>query len=249
MLFSETIIEIEINNKNDLKNIVNHLKGFSFAKDSTSKEHKEHEYFCLYIFLIGSYKMNRLPLPVRVISRESPDFTIIYESNHQEIGLEHTKATLESFKIAKAELKKYPEGSMIELCYYSPFVKIPKKQSNIGIVSPKGPLKSGGWNDDQVEQEWAEIMLNTIKRKTELLNGPHFEIQQRNALFIEDESPVVFMKNENDAIQLLKQKHEQITFPNYTFDNIHIFSNCTLISDVFGKCIKTGLRKKELPNI
>lgn len=193
--------------------------------------------------------MNRLPLPVRVISRESPDFTIIYENNHQEIGLEHTKATLESFKMAEAELKKYPEGSMIELCYYSPFVKIPKKQSNIGIVSPKGPLKGEGWNGDQAEQEWAEIMLNAIKRKTELLNEPHFEIQQRNALFIEDNSPVYFMKNENDAIQLLKQKHEQITFPNYTFDNVHIFSNCTLIYDVFGKCIKTSLRKKELPNI
>jgi len=247
MLFSKTITEIKFNEAKDLKNIVDHLKGLTFSENATSKTH---EFFCLYIFLVGSYKINRLPFPVKVVSRESPDFTIIYENINQEIGLEHTKATLESFKMAEAELKNYPEGSMIELCHYSPFVKIPKKQSDIGIIPPKGPLKGKGWHGDQVQQEWAETVLNAIKSKTELFNEPHFEVKQRNALFIEDDSPVDFVKHEDTAIKTLKQKYNQTIFlGKYLFDNVHVFSNCNLIYDIFGECIKIGLRKKELPNI
>ena len=133
MLFSETITELKLNQASDLKMVVDHLKGFTFQEDDGSKIH---EFFCLYIFLVASFKLKKLSCPIKVTSRESPDFTIAYENQNKEIGLEHTKATLESFKIAESEAKKYPEGSFIELCYYSPFVKIPKKQSDIGIVSP-----------------------------------------------------------------------------------------------------------------
>jgi len=247
MLFSEAIKEIKFNQESDLKVIVEHLKGFTFQEGDSSKIH---EFFCLYIFLIGSFKLGRLSLPVKIISKESPDFTIIYEDQNKEIGLEHTKATLESFKIAESELKKQPEGSFIELCYYSPFVKIPKKQSDVGIISPKGRLKGEGWNGDQVEHEWSEIILNTVKKKTKLLNEEHFEIKKENILFIEDDSPVDFVKHEDDAIQILRQKFDQEKLPaKYIFDNVHIFSNCTLIYDVFGECIKIGLRKKELPEL
>jgi hypothetical protein len=247
MIFSETIREIKLNRVRDLKKIVEHLKGFTFQGGDSSKIH---EFFCLYIFLIGSFKLGKLSLPVKIISKESPDFTIAYEDQNKEIGLEHTKATLESFKIAESELKKHPEGSLIELCYYSPFVKIPKKQSDIGIVSPKGHLRGEGWNGNQVEHEWSEIILNTVKKKTELLNEEHFEIKKENTLFIEDDSPVDFVKHEDDAIQILKQKFNQEKLTaKHIFDNVHIFSNCTLIYDVFGECIKVGLRKKELPDL
>ena len=189
-------------------------------------------------------------LPVKITSKESPDLTIVYEGQNKKIGLEHTKATLELFKIAESELKKHPEGSLIVLCYYSPFVKIPKKQSDVGIVYPKGHLTGEGWNGDQVEHEWSEIILNTVKKKTELLNEEHFEIKRENSLFIEDDSPVDFVKHEDDAIQIVRQKFNQEKFPaKHTFDNVHIFPNCTLIYDVFGECIKVGLRKKELPEL
>ncbi len=171
MLFSETIKEIGFNQESDLKIIVEHLKDFTFQEDDGSKIH---EFFCLYIFLIGSFKLGKLFFPVKIISKESPDFAVIYKDQNKEIGLEHTKATLESFKIAESELKNHPEGSFLELCYYSPFVKIPKKQSDIGIVYPKEHLKGEGWNGDQVEHEWTEIILSAIKKKTQLLNEVHF---------------------------------------------------------------------------
>ena len=226
---------MQFNHPNDLKEVVDHLKDFNFQGNDKSKIH---EFFCIYIFLLGSFKLEKLHLPIKITSEESPDFTITDKNPNKEIGIEHTKATLESFKIAESELKKHPEGSLIELCYYSPFVKIPKKQSDIGIVHPKSQLKGNGWNGDQVEYEWAETMLNAIKRKVALLNKPHFEVKTTNVLFIEDDSPVDFVKHEDDAIKILKQKYNQTTFSEkYLFNNVHIFSNCTLIYDVFGECI------------
>ncbi len=247
MLFSETITELKFNQASDLKMVVDHLKGFTFQEDDGSKIH---EFFCLYIFLVGSFKLKKLTYPIKITSRESPDFTISYKNQNKEIGFEHTKATLESFKIAESEAQKYPEGSFIELCCYSPFVKIPKKQSDIGIVPPVDSLKGEGWKGNQVEHEWAEIILNAIKKKIELLNQPLFEVKKENDLFIEDDSPVDFVKHEDDAIRALKQRHNQTNFSEkHIFAKVHIFSNCTLIYDVFGECIKVGLRKNELPNI
>ncbi len=244
MLFSEIITELKFNQASDLKMVVDHLKSFTFQEDDGSKIH---EFFCLYIFLVGSFKLERLYLPIKIISRESPDFTVIYENQNREIGIEHTKATIESYKIAESELKKHPEGSVIELCHYSPFVKMSKKQSDVGIISPKSPLKGEGWSGNQVEYEWAETILNAIKKKVEVLNEPHFEVKANNALFIEDDSPVEFVKHEDDAIKVLKEKYIQVTFSEkYLFNNVHIFSNGTLIYDIFGECIKIGLRKKEL---
>ena len=129
MLFSKTISRIEFNQTNDLKAVVEHLKDFTFQEKDDSERH---EFFSLYIYLMGCFKLKKLLLPVKIISRESPDFIIVHEDQEKEIGFEHTRGTLESFKIAESKCQKRPEGSVIELCYYSPFANIPKKQSDIG---------------------------------------------------------------------------------------------------------------------
>ena len=106
MLFSDQNTEIILNQETDLKDIVNYLKGFRF-QNSDSKE--IHENFCLYIFLIGCFKISKLSFPVKIISRQSPDFTLIKLNKKKEIGIEHTRATLESYKIALSESgRKWP---------------------------------------------------------------------------------------------------------------------------------------------
>ncbi len=247
MLFSETTKEIILNQPRDLKEVIEHLKGFKFQEGDKSKIHEE---FCLYIFLVGCFKISKLPFPIKVISNESPDFIFIEINKNKEIGIEHTRGTLESYKIAESELKKHPENSLIELCYYSPFTKLPKKKSDIGIIVPGDRVKAEGWYGDQVEQEWAEIILDSIKNKVHLLNEAHFERKEENQLIIEDDSPVDFVKRENQAIDILKRKYNQTIFAEKTtFDKIHIFSNCTLIYDIFRECLRVDLHKKELPNL
>ena len=133
MLFSETTKEIRFNQPRDLKEVIDHLTSFTFQKGDTSKVN---ENFCSYIFLIGRFKISKLPFPVKIISTEFPDFIFVETNENKEIGIEYTRATQESYKIAVSELKKYPQKSVIELCHYSPFVKLVKKKSDIGIIPP-----------------------------------------------------------------------------------------------------------------
>jgi len=247
MIFSDQIKEITFNKGNDIKEIIEYLNNFTF-KENDSVE--IHENFCIYIFLVGCFRSSKLSFPFRVISGESPDFTLIKTNQNTEIGIEHTRATLESYKIAETELKKHPKGSVIELCYYSPYIKITKKKSDIGIVAPGGRLKGNGWSSNQVEHEWAETILNSVKNKVELLNEEHFERKNENHLFVEDDSPVDFVKHENEAIEVLRSRYQQAQFlKKYIFDKIHIFSQCVLFYDIFGTYEKINLGKKELPNL
>jgi len=164
-------------------------------------------------------------------------------NKNKEIGIEHTRATVESYKIAESELKKYPKGSKIELSHYSPYRKLPKKKSGIGIIAPGDKLKGEGWHGDQAEQQWAETVLNSIKSKVRLLNEGHFRRKEENQLIIEDDSPDYFMIHEIDeAIDILKKKYNQTVFSEKSaFDKIHIFSNRTLIYDIFGEYLKANL--------
>jgi len=239
MLFSETTKEIMFNQPRDLKEVIEHLKGFKPQKGDKSKIREE---FYLYRFLIGCFKISKLPFPIKIISTESPDFIFIETNKNEEIGIEHTRATLKSYKIAVSELKKYPKGSKIELSHYSPYRKLPKKESDSGIIAPGDKLKGKGWDGDQAEREWAEIILNSIERKMHLLNEGHFRRKEENQLIIEDDSPAYFMIRENEAIDMLKKKYNQTVFSEKSiFDKIHIFSNCTLIYDIFGECLKVNL--------
>ncbi len=239
MLFSETTKEIMFNQPRDLNEVIEHLKGFKPQEGDKSKIREE---FYLYRFLIGCLKISKLPFPIKIISTESPDFILIETNKNKEIGIEHTRATQESYRLAVSELKKYPKGSKIELFHYSPFTKIPKKESDSGIIAPGDKLKGKGWHGDQAEQEWAETIFNSMKNKVRLLNEGHFRRKEENQLIIEDDSPAYFMIHENEAIDILKKKYNQTVFSEKsTFDKIHIFSNCTLIYDIFGECLKVNL--------
>ncbi len=244
MLFSKTTKETILNQPRDLKEVIQHPKGFRFQEGDKSRIHEE---FCLYIFLVGCFKISKLPFPIKIISTESPDFIFIETNKNKEIGIEHTRATQESYKIDVSELKKYPKKSVIELCHYSPFEKLPKKKSDIGIIAPGYTLKGKGWNGDQADQEWAETILNSIKSKVRLLNKGHFRRKEENQLIIEDDSPAFFGIREDEAIAILKKKYSRTVFSEKsTFDKIHIFSNSTLIYDIFGEYLKVKFPEERI---
>ena len=240
MLFSETTKEIMFNQPRDLNEVIEHLKGFKPQEGDKSKIREE---FYLYRFLIGCFKISKLPFPMKIISTESPDFIFIETNKRKEIGIEHTRATQEPYKIAVSELKKYPKGSKIEPCHYSRYRKLPKNESDSGIIAPGDKLKGKGWHGDEAEQEWAETILESVKSKVRLLNESHFRRKEENQLIIEDDSPAYFgIEDENEIIDILKKKYSQTVFSEeWAFDKIHIFSNRTLIYDIFGEYLKANL--------
>ncbi len=225
-----------------MKEILGFLQNFQFSDSDNSNIH---ELFSIYIYIAGIYKISYLKFPFRVLKSEHPDFIV-----NNEIGLEHSQSTIGQYKIASKELKNHPEGSIIELPFYSPFNPLPNKESDIGIIELGHSLKSNGWEGDEVEEQWVVCILKTVKEKLMLLNKEHFSKQTQNELFIEDTFPASFIKDEDKAIKMLRQKYNATNFDcSIMFDKIHIFSNCNLIFDVLGKCVISNMQKKELPRI
>ncbi len=235
---------ITITTDSDLINILQFVKKGS--ANIANKDTKIHEYFSLYIFLIATYKRSLLNLPITVSKSESPDFMLEIRNNDR-IGLEHTTATIEQYKVALSEFKKYPKGSIIEPSMYSPRNKLPKKSSNIGIIKPGEDLIGYGYDGDIIEQDWSITMLNAISRKITKLNKEHFVKYKNNELIIQDHSPGKLLNDIQKSIKILKKRFIQKKInPQYQFDKIHIFSNSNFIYDIFGKIEIIDISRNEI---
>jgi len=244
MLFSENCKELIIRKESDLKEIIEFIiSGFApiMNNDKTI-----HENFTLYIFLIAIYKLSKLDFPIRILNREHPDFFIKIGKN-EDIGLEHTIATIEQYKIALSEFKKYPKGSIIEPSMYTLRNNLPKKLSNIGIIKPGEDLIGYGYDGDIIEQDWSITMLDVVSRKITKLNKEHFDKYKSNELIIQDHSPGKLFNDIQKSIKILKKRFIQKKINSqYQFDKIHIFSNSNFIYDIFGKIEIIDISRNEI---
>lgn len=236
---------LRIESKSDITNIIDFLKGFSL-KDFDCKS--DHEILSVCIYFIGLYKISKLSTPIFVLKREAPDYQISLIKNKAILGIEHSRATIEEYLIAEKELNNRPNGSMIELCHYSPFRKLPKKKSFIGIKDPGEELNGLGWRGNLMEMEWAEIIYNTLIEKSKLLNKEHFHKFQYNELIIEDCSHVELFRELDIGIKYLQKLYNKTNWDiyNYKFDKVHIFSCNDFVYDVFKENIKVDMQKKSL---
>jgi hypothetical protein len=229
MLFSDECKKIVLTNKSDLDEIVKHLKSFKFSPENRKKEH---EYFSAYTFLIAAFRISKLNLPVEILADESPDFVL-----NQELGLEHTRAMIEKYEVDRSEIKKrpekYPDYALLELPEYSVNNKLPKR-SDIAIRKPGQKLISEGWGNYGPEKEWAETVLNSVKKKTEDINNkPHFKKFARNELFVEYRGPIYFPRLDK-AIEIINARFLSVNFNMLLkYDKVHVLSDGYLIYDIF----------------
>lgn len=244
MLTSDNSI-LRIENQNDLHEIIKFLRGFSF-KRSDRKE--AHEILCLYIYIVALIKASKLKLPITIEKKESPDFRIFLDDKKNPIGLEHTQATLEQFKMAYSEFKKKSKGCLMEPLFYSPFKKLPKLNINIGIRNPNEELKCLPSCGYDIELEWATTIKNAIIQKTKILNRNHFQKFSRNELLIEDQSPTKLFKEDDIAFDFLDNFKKEIEFETgpITFNKIHIFTVNDFIYDFFDEKLIIDMSKKNL---
>ena len=183
--------------------------------------------------------MKKSHLPFDLYGGESPDFILLDVNTELAIGLEHTKATVEKFKMDESEAKKYPPGSLIELPHYSVKSSPPKKSSE-AIKKPGEKLTHSGWGDYGIEKQWSDIVLKTMTDKIELLNKPHFKKCSKNTLLIDDDSPspVSIDYRLKSSLDMLKSKYFARKFgKSVLYDKYHILMGCNLIYDVFGEAI------------
>lgn len=245
MLFSDSCKKITIANNRDLDEIKNFLQKFTF-KDNDKRS--VHEFYCCYVFLVVTLKIKTITFPI-VISyckHKSPDFRLCGEDEKPYLGLEHTTATLEKYKMDETELDKCSEDSLMDLAYYQPG-NTPPKKSCIAIKKKSEKLTHPGLGDGEIEKQQAEIILDSIKKKMCLLNKDHYAKYESNELIIEDDTPTSIFGRIHKAITILKT-HKQILFSKFplNYNKIHIYSEYELFYDVFGETNKVDVSKSQL---
>lgn len=245
MLFSDTCKKITLNKKSDLNEILKYVENFIPEKDDSKTTH---ESLSFYIFLIAAFKIKKVTFQVEIlkVENESPDFRLSRINEEPYLGIEHTRATVEKYKMDESELAKCPEGSLIELPYYT-VNNSPPKKSNIALKKPGEPLTSSGYGNYGVEKQWTEIILHSLKKKTQKLNEEKYKKYKRNELLIEDDSPTLVFHKFSNAIKILKKTYHQIKINEpLTYDKVHIFSDPILIYDVFGEKSVVDISKSKL---
>lgn len=242
MLFSDTCKKITLSKESDLNDIAKYIKYFTFEKDNSTNAH---ECKSFYLFLIAAFKIQKIILPVEILKNDSPDFRLSRINEEPFLGLEHTRATVEKYKMDESELaKKYPEGSLMELPFYST-KSSPSKKSNIALKKPWEPLESSGYGNYGIEKQWTEIILHTLEKKTRKLNTERYKKYKRNELLIEDyDSPTCIFYRFDSAIKMLKNTYSQKTNNELlTYDKVHVYSCHRIIYDVFRETIIVDISK------
>ncbi len=210
------------------------------------RDKKAHEDYSLCAFVATGIIARNWPLPIVVTRRESPDFSLAIGSKGTTIGIEHTCATTEKYKMDEQFAESYPEGSLLELPYYSPSVHLPKK-SRAAIKRPDQKLDSPGWGDYGMENDCAQIVADAIRKKTEKLNENHFVKFHSNELIVEDDSHVSFCKRLDKTLELLRDKCASCqTEGRMRFDEIHLFSEHCFVHNVFKDSQIISLHRDDL---
>ncbi len=243
MLFSDTCKKVTLYKESDLNEIVEYVKHFTFEEDDSKRDH---EFFSLYLFLIAAFKIQKLTFPVEILKSESPDFRLSKINEEPYWGLEHTRATVEKYKMDESEFAEYPEGSHMELPYYTS-KDSPSKKSRIALKKPSERLTSSGYGDNGIEKQWTEILLDSLKRKRQQLNKETFEKYRRNELLIENDGPAPVFCRFDNAIKILKETYIQDKINDLlTYGKVHVYSGCWFVYDVFGETIKVDISKSQL---
>lgn len=219
--------EIEFKNQSELIEKLSNI-DCSVPARTQGRKTSHRERYCLKIYLTQLSQNGILKFPLKITKEEAPDFLILYCG--ETIALEVTDASTEDYQQAMTELAKSPQGTVLEM-------------GTNKLVKPGEELIGEGWKGNSVEIEWVDIILNSIKNKTESLNQPHFKTANKNELLIYNNSHLSAMLRVKDAAPLLKNsihgKFNGKYFKN-KFQSILIIHSNLLLYDIDNKSLSQG---------
>jgi hypothetical protein len=166
--------EIQVHDAADLER---KLKEINLSVPGRTEGRRSHhrERYCLALYLQTLARHSLLPLPIRVVKGESPDF--LFETESSRIALEHTDIATEKSQRAASQLARLPIGTLLE--------------DEDSFRGPNEPLKGHGYVGDQVAQELVPLLLHALDEKTVTLNKEHFRAAERYDLLLYDVSHLV----------------------------------------------------------
>lgn len=140
--------------------------------------HRERWCLVLYLRILAGHDRLTYPLSVEKVRLEDepPDFILTTGERGRRVSLEVTEAGTERSQQAATELERRPPGTVLE--------------DEGTLVPPGGSLTGRGWVGDELERQWASLVLSHIQRKTESLR--RFTPADEYQLLVYDNTHFVF---------------------------------------------------------
>lgn len=196
----------------------------SVPKRTAGRTAQHRERYCLKQYLVTLLRNNLLTFPFKITKCESPDF-IIENNDKSLVGFEITEAATESHQKAMTDLERCPVGTILEM-------------GTNALIPPGGKLTGEGWNGNAVEKEWADIVSDSIYKKTLKLNSNYFNKINEFLLLIYDNTHLSTMLHIEEVASFLqttiRNKMAQSSFGKL-YQQVSIIHSDVLLFDVTGK--------------
>lgn len=154
-----------------------------FRTQGRTTEHTERYSICYFLSTLAFTDI--LSMPLELEKNERPDF--ILSMKDSVIGIEQTEAVPQN-EAAKDALRERGHGENVY--FISPAsVNEKRKKSKELIKEIKEDNPGCGWEGNQAENEWANVMLNFVFKKLKKLNSDGFTKYGKNWLLIYDNWP------------------------------------------------------------
>lgn len=189
------------------------------------------ERYCLKIYMEQLADTKIFKYPVTIRKHETPDF-IITQKSQSTIGLEHTEATTEPFQQTSADFERSPDGSLLEVGYFSD-PNLTREEYKRAIKKPGQKLDGPPSYGNAWEKEWTSIITTAFINKIIKLNRPNYTLCDRNELLIYNNTHV--MANMEIALPLLKSKLILLLAPSpreKVFNVISVINDIDLYYDI-----------------
>ena len=176
------ILRINISARNN-DELIDALKRVDISVPSRSEGQKSEfrERWSMYRPIATFCKINVLDFPIICNHDDKLDFYFMNGTN--EIGVEVTDFIHQDYAHAEAISEKH-QGSVLD----SDFFKAGERKSakEIHDIAKRTKLTGPGWDDDELEAQWAKGVLQTVDDKTGKLRKKDFKVYPKNELLIYD---------------------------------------------------------------
>ena len=238
---------IKINNAQDLDICVQYVAQMNLG-DSTSSE--IHENYSICLFMLALYRAGNIVYPtvIEILGhRDPPDFIIHVSTPPVLIGIEHTTATLGSFKVAMKEMEQNCDIRWLESSLYTFKNPLPVKRSFSGLISNDDSLTRPPLYGNAHLKNWVDFVFAAYKIKSQRSSKPNKNQFESYELLVEVSIPNRIGVKHDQALIMLKDKvgKESANIPTI-YHKLHIFSQGRVIIDALGKSEIIELSKRDV---
>jgi hypothetical protein len=235
---------IEISCEQNLLYFAEYIVHTNLGKSSDSRIHENYS-ICLY--LLAFYMSNKIYYPtiIEILgNNDPPDFIITMSNPPVKTGIEHTRATNESYIIAKKEMDQRRDISLLESSFYMFKNALPKNRAFAGLKTESDGLTGEPLFGDAHITNWVDFVIEAYLKKS-IAQRDVCNNFEKYELLVEMEIANLIGDDHSKALKLLKYRIESWDIPA-TYQKLHIYSQNRVIIDALGNGEIIELSKKKV---